>query len=679
MPARLSSRHRFHRLPRTRRRKQTLLAAAIAGLILLLAAASWQVAAGLNQAVPTPTPAYSSLWPTPLPTRTPTFARASATAVAAEARATLTTTVAATPTMPSGVLPRLSAAQMADVDRLLGTMTLRQKVGQMLMLGFAGGSPAAAMPVLQTYLPGSIVLVQNTTEASQTAELVTAMQYAISSEGAGIPAFFAIDHEGGAGQRLLTGVTYFPSAMAVGATHSPGLVRVAGAVAGKELKALGITMSLGPCLDVDNNPPSPAIGANQRAYSADPALVASLGRAYIEGLQSQGVMAVAKHFPGQGSAREDPQKALPSLRRDRAELDRGDLPPFRESVSLAGGVMTSHILFPEIDRAWPASLSPVFITRILREEMGYDRLVMTSDLGMPAIHSTYDPGVAAVQAVKAGSDILMVVGDTSRQARVFDALVSAAERNDIQMERIDSSVRRILRAKVQMGLLDGSLGLSSAAPLPAPDAVALQQIAEASVTLVRNQNGQVPLPAAQANRPLVISANVIPPGQSTGPVPPATPVPAARDAGTRLGQQIRQRRPLAREIVFDMSGDNSATMSGALAEAKDADLVIVGTFDAGPWQQELIRRLKQQGARPVVIGFGRPDELASLPPDITYIAAYNPRYDMVDAAVRILFGEIPAKGRLPVEVPGLYPTGHHASSASGTGGGPTPTPSSPRP
>ena len=204
-----------------------------------------------------------------------------------------TTDVAPT-SAPSSTTP-VGVSQRVDV--LMSSMTVDEKIGQLLMLGFVGSSAADASSLISTYKPGSIAFVDNTKNASQTRALTQGLQSLAGQAGAGIPLFIAIDQEGGQVQRLKTGVTYFPSKLTLGATSDVQMAQLEGKVEGTELHALGVNMNLGPVLDVDSNTSNPIIGAFQRSISADPETVANLGGAYIDALQSQQVVAVAKHFP----------------------------------------------------------------------------------------------------------------------------------------------------------------------------------------------------------------------------------------------------------------------------------------------------------------------------------------------------------------------------------------------
>jgi beta-N-acetylhexosaminidase len=518
---------------------------------------------------------------------------------------------------------------------LMSTMTVDEKIGQLLMLGFVGSSAADASSLITTYKPGSIAFVNNTNEPSQTRALTQGLQSLAHQAGAGVPLFIAIDQEGGQVQRLKSGVTYFPSKLTLGATSDVQMAQLEGSVEGTELHALGINMNLGPVLDVDSNPSNPIIGAFQRSISADPETVANLGGAYIDALQAQQVVAVAKHFPGHGATTSDSHVALPTLPFSLDYLRAHDLVPFRDVVGEVGGVMTAHISYSNIDPSRPSSLSPTMVQGVLRNELGYDGLVMTDDMGaMAAITANYRSGQAAVQAIKAGNDIAVIVGERARQDEAFHAIQQAVASGEISTDRLDQSVRRVLMAKDKFGVLD-----SQPLPeIPESDPGAVQEIADHAITLVRDPQGEVP--TVRTGKVLVISPDNL----------PAAPL------GTILGQQVAERRPDAYQLTFHLTGTNSGVLEQALALARKSDVVIVGTSNAGPWQQGLIQALVAQGSHPIVVGFGNPDEVTRLPESTAYLAAYEPRAELVNGAVKAIFGEIPVSGRLPVPV-GPYPVG----------------------
>lgn len=566
---------------------------------------------------------------------------------------TMAAAVPPTPTVPPTSSPLLPTAESnptpgrnveAEVERLLAGMAVEQKVGQLLMVGFPGTGADVAVGRIRSFLPGSIVFWQNTASPAQTRALTAELQRVATEVGARLPLFISVDHEGGDVQRLRDGVAYFPGKLVLGATHSEDLARLEGQVEGRELRAMGINMNLGPVLDVDTNASNPIIGRYQRSLGANPRTVSRLGRAYLQGLQSQGVLGVLKYFPGHGATGEDSHLTLPTMQTTRAQLDAVELVPFRDALPEAASVMTAHILFQQIDPRWPSSLSPTFVTSILRDQLEYDGLVMTDDTGgMAAITGNYAPGAAAIQAFQAGTDMIMVVGDLERQHQVHQGLLEAVARGAISHAALDTAVRRILRSKVRFGLLDDTPVDDLSIVGSDEHLAAVQQVANAAITVVQDQGRLVPA-GAGVQRPLVISPNSLP----------------IEGGGTRLGRRVREQRPEAREVRFSLSGDNSGVLAQALGLADWADLAVVATVNAGPWQRRLVQQLQERGVPTIVIGFGAPYELTALGIETTYVAAYAPRAELVDAAVSVLFGDIAAAGRLPIPV-GSYRAGHAAN------------------
>jgi beta-N-acetylhexosaminidase len=339
----------------------------------------------------------------------------------------------------------------------LTSMSTEEKVGQLFLLGFEGADVAGADPALGELRAGGIALLANASQADA-ARSLTAALHSLAQERGRLAPIIAIDHEGGAVQRIKQGITVFGPAFEVGQIES--LERAIaeadrrGATHGRELAAMGIQMSLGPVLDVWDNPANEVIGS--RSFSRSPATAAALGEAYLAALQAEGVLAVGKHFPGHGNSLEDSHLTLPVVRRDRATLEAIELAPFRSAIQAGvAAIMTAHVSYPALDTIAdrPASLSPAIVTDLLRQNLGFGGLIVSDDMGaMEAITARFEPGEAAVQAIEAGTDMLIVVGPLSRQRRMVQAVFGEVGRR-ITPERLDDSVRRVLEAKRRAGLL----------------------------------------------------------------------------------------------------------------------------------------------------------------------------------------------------------------------------------
>jgi beta-N-acetylhexosaminidase len=357
-----------------------------------------------------------------------------------------------------------SDADPDPIDLLVQQMSLEDKIGQVLLLGFAGGDAAGAAYAITELRAGGIVFVANATTAEQAGRLTEELQTMARDRGLQ-PLLIAIDHEGGPVQRIRSGVTVSGANWDVGRIQPVGAAVAAacerGLTHGRELAALSINVNLAPVLDVWDNPRNTVIA--ERAYSSDPALVARLGRAYIEAIQAAGVLAVAKHFPGHGSTTEDSHLELPVVSRDWDALRGHELVPFEAAIrARVGGVMTAHIANPLVDPIpnRPATFSPIVVTNMLRRDLGFDGLILTDDLGaMQAITDRYDSGEAAVQAFLAGNDVLLIVGPAERQ-RLASVALKTAIGDSVSVDRLNSSVRRVLEAKHKIGLLPG-VGIQS--------------------------------------------------------------------------------------------------------------------------------------------------------------------------------------------------------------------------
>src|SRR5271163_690950 len=350
------------------------------------------------------------------------------------------------------------AANSAWVESTLKKMTLREKLGQMLMPYYFGVFTSAVSAdyknlvheVEDNHVGGFIVgttrgpLGIERSQVYPTAELTNELQ-----RRAKVPLLIGADFESGTGMRLDEG-TSFPSAMAVGATGDPKLAYQIGKVIALESRAAGVHWIFAPDADVNNNPDNPII--NVRSFGEDPASVASFVTQFVRGVEDNGALATAKHFPGHGNVSVDSHLALAVVSGDRKELDSTELVPFRAAIGAdVSSIMPGHLAVPalEADPNVPATLSPRILTGLLREEMKFRGLIVTDAMDMGGVTSMYPPGEAAVRAVEAGADVVL-------QPPVPDAALAGLERavksGRISQKRIDDSVRRILQAKARMGL-----------------------------------------------------------------------------------------------------------------------------------------------------------------------------------------------------------------------------------
>ena len=307
--------------------------------------------------------------------------------------------------VPSDDLLRAQVAQMPLAD----------KIGQMMMVQFGGqrlAESADLEALIATYHVGGLVLLEaNAHDPQQVAQLIDDAQRLASQSGSRIPLFVSINHEGGNVVRISQGVTGFPGNMAIAATGRPEYAYAAAAIAAQELRAMGINMNLAPVLDVNDNPLNPVIGV--RSFGESPDQVTLLGRETIRGFQQNGVMAVAKHFPGHGSTAVDSHVGLPTVDKTVAQLEQVELAPFRMAVAEGvEGIMTAHMVVPALEptAGLPASLSADIVTGVLRQRMGFEGIILSDSLGMGAIAQGWGQPQAAVRAVQAGTDVVLSSG-----------------------------------------------------------------------------------------------------------------------------------------------------------------------------------------------------------------------------------------------------------------------------
>ncbi len=538
---------------------------------------------------------------------------------------------------------------MPLVESLLKSMTLEEKIGQMVMVGFDDEclTPGLADYLNQNSIGNVIFLSRNIVDNAQTQAFTSDLQRMAACRRVPIGFITAIDQEGGVVARLLNGVSVFPGNMALGAIGSPDYVRRSSEVMAREMIDLGLNMNLAPVLDVNNNPDNPGIGV--RSYGEAPNLVARLGVAAIEGSQSVGVMATAKHFPGTGDVTVDSHIDLPQVPHSRERLNNVELVPFKAAIAAGvGAIMTAHVIFPAIEPEplLPATMSRSVLTELLRNELHFDGIIITDDLFMGAISREYGLAEAAIRAIVAGADIALMCHKPDEQVVAISALVEAARAGRISRERIDSSVRRVLTAKARFGILkprvaDAELsGVGSAVNR----ALALE-VARKAVTVVQNDYGIIPYDVRRGRNVLVVTPDV----------KNLTMVEDAGSHGCGLTKAVRAVIPEASHICISQFPSDEETAK-AVDSAVGRDLVIVGTYNSHlyPQQAALVRRVAKVGVPVVVVGMRNPYDVKDFLDVGTYIAAYGFRDCSMQAVTEVIFGSLKPSGVLPVTIPGLH-------------------------
>ena len=534
------------------------------------------------------------------------------------------------------------------VESTLGDLSLQEKAAQLVMVRVYGRYENPASESYRDLLSeirdlgvGGLVVFRS--ELESIPRLLNDLQRV-----AEVPLLVSADVERGMAFRVPEGTVPLPWAMAVGATRSEDAARFTGEVTAREGRALGIHWALAPVADVNNNPANPVI--NIRSYGEDPDLVARMVRAYIEGARQGGMLTTAKHFPGHGDTSSDSHYERPLVSVDRERLDSVELVPFRAAVEAGvDSIMTAHVALPAIDPSGaPATLSPPISHDLLRNELGFQGLIVTDALEMAGIRPAWT-GEATVRSVQAGADVVLLPADV-RVA--IQSLVRAVEEEQLTEERLDASVRRILETKARLGLHKNrlvdreALGRSVARPQDLDRALA---VAEASVTVVRNEGDILPLAAEE---PLRLLHVVI----STGLRDPA--IRGLPEAELRARAIPTRTFTLGREV-------SDETLDTILAAAPDYSHVLISSFiwvrsadDLSPSQSRLIRYLGETGTPVLVLSFGSPYFLAEIPEVPVFVTTYGSAASSQRAAIGALFGEFDVQGKLPVTLPDLYPYGH---------------------
>jgi beta-N-acetylhexosaminidase len=369
-----------------------------------------------------------------------------------------------------------------------GATELELAAGQVLLGGFAGHavSPDFAALVARGQVGGAILFSRNFSDLAGARELVLRLHELPAPE----PLLLSVDQEGGRVQRLRAPFPELPTMRAFGGLGRKSVVRRAGALLAHALRALGFHQDYAPVLDVDSNPANPVIG--DRAFSRDAAAVARLGAAFIDGMQSAGLAACGKHFPGHGDTHQDSHHVLPRLDHDRERLDAVELVPFRAAVRVdVAAIMTAHIVFSALDPEHPATLSPKVLRPLLREELGYHGVIVSDDLEMKAIADHYGIEDAAVRAVAAGCDQLLICHQPALVERAHAALVTAVQRGELAKGRLLEAADRVraLKARYVVGkagphagpleaLFDAAEHQALLAELASPSEPASERVAE---------------------------------------------------------------------------------------------------------------------------------------------------------------------------------------------------------
>ena len=535
------------------------------------------------------------------------------------------------------------------IDSLLASLTVRQKIAQLVVPWLLGNYTAADDSVFlvaqrwvhELEIGGIIISVGSPHDV---AAKLNRLQNASP-----LPLLVSADLEYGAGMRL-SGGTSFPSLMAVGATGDELDAYTIGRAAALEGRAAGIHLNFAPVADVNNNPANPII--NTRAFGEDPDAVARLVTAFVRGLREHGMLSTLKHFPGHGDTEIDSHIGLPVIRADYARLDSVELVPFRAGIAAgADVVMSAHIAFPGLTGSdEPATLSPSVLTGLLRDSLGFRGMVVTDALVMGAIVAKYGAGEAAVRAFLAGSDLLLMPADPDS---AIAAMLAAVESGRVTAERLDGSVRRMLAAKQTLGLfVRRTVPIDSVMDRVGTRELRLlaEDMAVRALTLVRDTSGTFQALRGGPRRLALIAYG--------------------DELNTSVGNQIAEALRAGGDTVeqfrlWPMSGPLSYDSARA-AMARAPAVVFAANVRPVSWKgfialPDSLARLvaATDSVKPtLLVSLGSPYLLNQVPTAGSYLIAWSGARAAERAVAQAILGRVPVTGRLPIRLPPAYPIGH---------------------
>ena len=541
-----------------------------------------------------------------------------------------------------------TAAARRWVEGILDTLTLEEKIGQLIIVDLSGGGIRGlfsdpAQLAVEHGIGG--FLVPRLMSPRDVHRRTQALQRA-----ANIPLFFAADYERGVG-RFNNPLTEMPSNMALGATRDEVFAAAMGRLTAIESRAIGVNLVFAPVVDVNNNPANPII--NVRSYGEDGELVGRLAAAYVREAQRYGLATTLKHFPGHGDTEVDTHSHMAVIEGDRASLDSVELRPYQiildEGIRPAG-VMSAHLWVPAIDEdATPATFSRNALSGLLRGELGFDGFIVTDDIKMGALQNQYSFEERILSPLRAGADVILTPADPVRAIRVIRDAVDAGR---IPAETIDASVRRVLWAKARAGLyqtddaerdvLSYLLEESRGAPLS-------QAIADEAVTVLRSPDV---LPLSDTLQTLLVQL---------------TNYEGSESIAAAMSLLEERQRPLGLAGSFSFHRDvRSEDIQGVMSVLPQSDVVIVALYlrliagrgDAGlpRGQARLVRDLIEADKPVILITFGNPYAVTTYSEAAGHVVAYDQSLETVRAVHRVLSGELAPSGRLPITVD-PYPYG----------------------
>lgn len=519
---------------------------------------------------------------------------------------------------------------------------LRNKIGRLFVVGFHSTViDDDIREMIEKYRVGSIILFSRNIESpKQLAKLTRELQEFAKNVGYEYPLLITLDQENGVIRRIDSGVSLLPGAMSLGATDEPINARSVYEMSGQELRLLGINWDLAPDADVNNNPKNPVIGT--RSFGEDPKRVGEFVVQAVDGLQTSGIAATLKHFPGHGNTSVDSHLDLPTINLTLAELENVELIPFKAGITHdVATIMIAHVLFPALEKELPASLSKAVMVDLLRDQLNYDGVIVTDDLEMEAIASTVGTDNAALIAFQNGADLIMVSHRIDRQRASIEKIYSSIESGQIAQQQVDQANERILHVMKKYATKNHDFDSQKFQQLVKRHQENADKIYLQTTTAVRTSE----------TIPWKSSASVTVINFKDSVLSKVADVALPTDELERL---VRMHTDNVNVLSLSLNADKE-TVNDQLAGIPHADKIIIGTININSLednQRRVVNQLVAQNYDVAVISLRNPYDINWLSQNITYIAAYEYTSQPVKNAINYLFGKQKLVGKLPVTLNG---------------------------
>lgn len=537
----------------------------------------------------------------------------------------------------------------AWVEQTLKSLTLREKIGQMVIVGMSGefaNTGSEKFAILRRHIEenklGGFILFRGEANsiAAQTNELQKLSK---------VPLFFAADYERGLRMQLRTG-TPFTTNMGIGASGDVQAAYRQGKIIAEEMRAIGVNWLFAPVADINNNPDNPVI--NIRSFGANPEKVGEFANALAKGARDGGALATLKHFPGHGDTATDSHIGLAKISQTKSQLEAVELVPFRTAIN--GGVdsvMTAHLALPNVaGDDVPSTLNPKISNDILRKELGFKGIITTDSMEMGAIKKNYSDEKSAVLAVKAGADIVLLPNDAKK---AIDTIEAAVRNGELSEARIDESVRRLLSAKYRLGLSENrfvDLAKVNEKIEKTENVREANATAEKSITLLKNQNEMLPMTTDKANKTLFVVV-----AADDDAIEGIAFIPEIQKRASRA--KVVRLDPRSTKEEYEKVLNDAATFDSIVIAPFVKRAALKGTVALPENQTNFVKQIIALKKPVAVVAFGSPYLIRQFPEVQNYVVTYAIEEVAQTAAVRAMFGEVSFSGKLPVGVPGIFEIG----------------------